>query len=316
MVNRLHQCIVPTRRTRETLRLFGLIIFAASPAFGQANHAPGRGAREQIGIVAEALGKDSLRDIRPSNTDTTNRHNPNKVPLLRPRDAVVGIGVATLIFAIMPADRAIARAFQKPSMQSPRGLRRTANVLSGLSDPGTIVFSAATYVSGLVTHSRPVAALGMHTGEAVVLGGVITGVLKGTFGRTRPRVDITTPHEFHIGKGFASDDHMSFPSGDVTLAFAAATAASQEVARSWPDAAKYVTPAAYGAASLVAVSRIYKNEHWASDVVGGAGVGILAGVLVSRFNRAHSNNLFDRIFLPMSIVPGPGGVTIAWVIHP
>lgn len=236
------------------------------------------------------------------------------VRLFTPRDAAVMVGVGAAVAALMPADRSIAHAFQRPGLQSNGAIKGTLNVFNGMGDPGVVIFSAVTYFAGLGTHSRPVAALGMHTGEAIVMGGVITEMLKGSFGRARPYVNVTNPHDFNPGKGFSSDDYTSFPSGDVTLAFAAATAASREVARSWPDAARYVTPASYAGATLVGIARMYKNKHWASDVVAGAGVGTLSGVLFDRFNRAYPHNVFNRVFLPASIVPEHGGAQLSWSI--
>lgn len=240
--------------------------------------------------------------------DSTRRH----IPLFSARDVAVTVGVAAAAVALMPADRSIAHAFQRPGLQSNSGAKRTLNIVNDLANPGVVVFSAGTYFLGLGMHSRPIAALGMHTGEAIVLGGVITEALKGTFGRARPYVDPTKPHNFNPGKGFTNDDYASFPSGDVMLAFAAATAASREVAQSWPGASKYVTPASYGAAALVGVARMYKNKHWASDVVAGAGIGTLSGVLFERYNREYPDNVFNRVFLPASIIPQRGGAQVAW----
>lgn len=214
----------------------------------------------------------------------------------------------------MPNDRSIAAAFQRPSIQSNSTLKGTASVLDAVADPGVLVFSAASYFFGLATHSRPAASLGMHTGEAIVMGGVITQIMKGSFGRARPSVSITDPRDFRSGRGFSNDDFGSFPSGEVTIAFAAATAASREVGRSWPGAARYVTPASYGVATLVGFARLYKNQHWASDVVAGAGVGTMSGILFDRYNRRDPDNVFNRVFLPRSVVPGNGGLTIAWLV--
>jgi membrane-associated phospholipid phosphatase len=125
-------------------------------------------------------------------------------------------------------------------------------------------------------------------------------------------VDITKPHNFNFGKGFTSEDYASFPSGHTTLAFAAATAVSREVAYSWPRASRYVTPASYSVATLVSMARIYKSEHWASDVVAGAGVGTFSGLLIERYNRAYPNNVLNRKFLPISVVPEGRGALAVW----
>ena len=135
-------------------------------------------------------------------------------------------------------------------------------------------------------------------------------------GRARPQRDVNDNDDFVFRKGFSNDDYTSFPSAHTTVAFAAAAAVSREVGRSWPGASKYVTPISYSVATLVGLSRMYKNKHWASDVVGSAGLGIYSAVLFDRFNAAHPDNIFERTFLPKSIVPRRGGVTLVWSIYP
>ena len=69
----------------------------------------------------------------------------------------------------------------------------------------------------------------------------------------------------------------------------------------------------YGSASLVALARMYHNQHWASDVVLGAGIGTFAGLKVSRYKHLYPNNLMDRIMLGTKIAPdGRGGALIMW----
>ncbi len=265
-----------------------------------------------IAITAPASAANGQAAQGPATTATGSaRPHPT---LFTARDAAVSLGVAAASVAFLAADRSVAHAFQRNGLQTNGALKGTLNGFNVLGDPGVIVLSAGAYFLGLGTHSRPVAALGMHTGEAIVMSGILVVGLKGAFGRARPYVDPTKPHNFNFGKGFTSDDYASFPSGDVTLAFAAATAASREVAQSWPGASKYMTPASYGAATLVGLARMYKNKHWASDVVAGAGVGTLSGVLFERYNRAYPDNIFNRVFLPASIVPERGGAEIAWSV--
>jgi membrane-associated phospholipid phosphatase len=240
------------------------------------------------------------------------QQNGDHVPLFRAHDAVVVLGVAAATAAMMSVDESIARSLQRSSTQSNTFLKGTSNAFTNLGFPGSAMITAGTYFLGLGTHSRPVAALGMHTGEAIVLGGVLAEGLQMTIGRARPQRDINNAHDFQLGKGFSNGDYTSLPSAHVTVAFAAATAASREVSRSWPGATRYVVPITFTAATLVAGSRMYKNKHWASDVVGAAGLGIYSAVLFDRYNEAHPGNVFERVFLPSSVVPEHHGVAIAW----
>jgi hypothetical protein len=70
----------------------------------------------------------------------------------------------------------------------------------------------------------------------------------------------------------------SFPSGHATMTFAAATVLQQHLG--W----KAAVPT-YLVASYVAMSRLYDNRHWASDVVFGAATGIIIGRSVTWHGR-------------------------------
>lgn len=66
--------------------------------------------------------------------------------------------------------------------------------------------------------------------------------------------------------------YNSFPSGHTAQAFAAATFLSEEYKHRF----KWMPYAAYGLASGVGALRIANNKHYISDVLVGAGIGILA----------------------------------------
>ncbi|MDR0733095.1 MAG: phosphatase PAP2 family protein [Dysgonamonadaceae bacterium] len=68
----------------------------------------------------------------------------------------------------------------------------------------------------------------------------------------------------------------SFPSGHTAIAFIAAEFLHQE----YGDRSVWISIGGYGMASLVGLSRIYRNKHWLSDVIAGAGTGILATKMV------------------------------------
>jgi len=68
----------------------------------------------------------------------------------------------------------------------------------------------------------------------------------------------------------------SFPSGHTETAFVAAEFLYQE----YKDKSVWIGIAGYSAATFVGVARIYNNKHWLSDVVAGAGIGILSTKVV------------------------------------
>lgn len=72
------------------------------------------------------------------------------------------------------------------------------------------------------------------------------------------------------------DDNHSFPSGHATAAFANATLLHEEYGQRsvWYSIGGYTT------ATTVSTMRVLQNEHWVSDVLFGAGVGIGATKLV------------------------------------
>lgn len=67
-------------------------------------------------------------------------------------------------------------------------------------------------------------------------------------------------------------DNASFPSGHTSTAFVAAEFLHQE----YKDKSVWISVGGYAMASFVGVARIYNDKHWLSDVVTGAGVGILS----------------------------------------
>ena len=67
-------------------------------------------------------------------------------------------------------------------------------------------------------------------------------------------------------------DRRSFPSGHAAIAFTGAELLNQE----YGDLSPWYSVAGYTVASATSILRIYGNDHWFSDVVAGAGMGILS----------------------------------------
>ncbi|WP_028909895.1 phosphatase PAP2 family protein [Prevotella sp. AGR2160] len=81
----------------------------------------------------------------------------------------------------------------------------------------------------------------------------------------------TTKHLTTVYRPDGSDSH-SFPSGHTATAFMVATMLSKEYGYLSP----WVSVGAYGVAATTGLMRIANNKHWLSDVMVGAGVGILS----------------------------------------
>jgi membrane-associated phospholipid phosphatase len=142
--------------------------------------------------------------------------------------------------------------------------------------------------------------------------------LKGIVGRQRPFVQPRNANSYGLFRGFTGgDSYRSFPSGHSVSAFAAAAAVTAETSRNAPSTRWIVGPVLYTGAALVGLSRMYNNQHWASDVVIGAGIGTFAGLKVVRYHDAHSNNRVDRFFLAASVVSDDaGGRALQWSVLP
>lgn len=227
-------------------------------------------------------------------------------PLLTGADAALVAGFTAAAIAAAPADKYFTRQLQDPARQANRVFRGGATVFRIWGNPGALIAGAGIYLVGTARSNRRVQDLGLHTVESVVLANIVSGTIKVTAGRARPRVDTTNAANFQLMRGFRSDDYRSFPSGHSTAAFAFAALVSAETGHWWPDARWIVGPAAYGVAALSGVSRIYNNQHWASDVITGAAIGTLTGIKVFRYQHSHPGNRLDNLLLKAGVQSSGG----------
>jgi membrane-associated phospholipid phosphatase len=98
---------------------------------------------------------------------------------------------------------------------------------------------------------------------------IVNQGIKRAFRRTRPTE--TGDPRFPVRRPMTS----SFPSGHASAAFFAAAILTTATGRS-------LAPVWYSTATIVAVSRAYVRIHHPSDIVGGAAVGALLGLVGSR----------------------------------
>lgn len=98
-----------------------------------------------------------------------------------------------------------------------------------------------------------------------------------------------------------SNDY-SFPSGHTAQAFATATFMAKE----YGDKNIWYSIGAYGMATTVGAMRILNNRHWVSDVLAGAGIGILSTNLAYLTHQYKWKNKNSNITLLPAYTNGPG----------
>lgn len=239
---------------------------------------------------------------------------PSDEPLFEASDAWYAAAFVLGTVALAPLDLAVADAIQDERFQTDRFLGGTAGVARFLGYPGALIVSGGLYAGGLIVGDRALAGSGLHTGGAILIAGAVTYLGKAVVGRARPKLDVESPFQLGFMRGLGNDDYRSFPSGHTTAAFAMAGALATEIGTHAPEVRGWAGVALYGAATLVGISRLYHNEHWASDVVAGAAIGTFSGWKVVRWMHANPNNELDRLFLPDRPDVEPPPVLLQWSV--
>jgi membrane-associated phospholipid phosphatase len=160
-----------------------------------------------------------------------------------------------------------------------------------------LLLLGGAWTAGELARRSEVADAALHVTAALAAGGVANGLLKYSVGRERPS---TTADPLRFRPFNAENRWQAFPSGHAVVVFTLASALSEEARAPW------VTALAYGGASLVGWSRVYDDKHWASDVAGGALVGILAGRSTVRLLHRQGDEDSD----PPAVTVAPGVIAV------
>jgi membrane-associated phospholipid phosphatase len=151
----------------------------------------------------------------------------------------------------------------------------------------------AMLVAGVISGRKDLQRSGGRVLASVVTAGLTTVAIKRIVGRFRP--DVTSDQ--YVFRPFS--DHDAFPSGHTTVAFALATSLAEEIHRPW------ATAVLYAGATGTAWSRLNDHEHWLSDVLGGAAVGITAAKVIEGRWRIFGLG-------PPQFLVSPGGARLDW----
>jgi len=169
--------------------------------------------------------------------------------------------------------------------------RTISDIGNGFGD-GVVVYSSllALSIGSKSLNKQGVYGVTSRALKSTLLGGASAIMLKVIAGRERPLNSIDDPYSFHL---FRLKDN-SLPSGHAAVAFALATSLARETPDKWTDLGLFTL------ATVTAYARMHDDKHWASDVVLGAGVGILSARFVHRFQAR------------LAVAPGGVGMSLAF----
>lgn len=209
------------------------------------------------------------------------------------------------------ADQSVRDATRSAGPQNSDVVHAVAEYGDLFGQPASLSLAWVMYGGGLYAKHPALAKTGFRAVESITMSGAVTWLLKQTFGRARPAVSPNDPGDWEWGRGFGKidGDYLSMPSGHTTAAFAFATAVTRSVTREAPQHARWVGLVTYGSATATAYARIYKNRHWLSDVVAGAGVGTVTALAIDRWHATRPGNRIDGFFLKPVLAPMRDGST-------
>ena len=273
-------------------------------------------------ILPDSAGAQSPPTLSPPRDSATRvdsaaaADTSDLVPLFGWRDAAVGAGFVVATIALFQVDRHVAIQSQDEVTQANQFLKNVTKPAELLAWPGAMAIEAGLYAVGRLTNHPRAAEVGWHSAEAIFFATATTNVLKKVVGRARPYVS-GDPHDFKFFGGVTTGhDRSSFPSGHTTTAFAFAASIATESRKKWPDKwwSQWAIPmGVYSGATVVGISRLYHNQHWASDVALGAAIGTFSGIKVIQWAHDHPKNALDRIMLGTRVTPtADGGMMLTW----
>lgn len=147
----------------------------------------------------------------------------------------------------------------------------------------TMIPIAGIYTYGLWADDDAAKQTGLKLLTASTLSILYNMIIKTAAGRSRP-FNEKGNHDFNPFS--FSFEQTSFPSGHTTFTFAIAAVLEQEYRSAG------ITAAAYTAAVMTAMARMYHDVHWFSDTVFGAVIGYYIGKFaVEELDRLDTKNL-------------------------
>jgi len=262
---------LPAFNIKSFSGLFFLVLVSAQLAFSQGATMPEE--KEYL-----KLNKDYLFSY------LTDARDVAIAPLRWNKNQWIGfagfVGGTALVYT---QDEEIAQFFQRNQTETKDNLNKY--IFDPLGTWYLIPIFGGMYIYGLAAKNPEAETAALLTSKAIVIAGTYSFVFKNIFQRKRP-YESDPPDAGYWGGPFDGFNHNSFPSGHTTVVFAAATALS-----TYYNDKLWVGLTSYSLATLVGISRMYDDAHWASDVIAGAMLGYAIGKLVA--NKQNKQKHFS-----------------------
>ena len=227
---------------------------------------------------------------------------------LRPRELTIlggGIAASAMVSAF---DVRIAHWDQSAGVQGSSSRRRVVNDITRVNESTLTVGGLVLYGIGRLTHAEAMTDIAKHVTEAVVLTSLASQAIRGPLGRTRPYVTHDSDqYNFQAFQGFRRFDNRAWPSLHSATAFAAGAALVGEVRERHPEALPWAAPLIYGLAALPGLSRMYLDQHWASDVVAGDVIGAVIGGRLVHYAHSGPPGAGPRWLMTATVTPTVNG---------
>ncbi len=163
--------------------------------------------------------------------------------------------------------------------------------------------SAGIYAAGLIFNDRSVSLTGRLLAESLLYAGTINLLLKVLLSRSRPYLN---QGNTNFGNYNFTFDYYSMPSGHSTVAFTISTVLAERINNI------YATIGLYGLAALTAYQRVYSDNHWISDTILGAAIGVVISRAVVKLNQSdpYENDIPEITAFPIN-----GGYGVGLKFH-
>jgi membrane-associated phospholipid phosphatase len=145
---------------------------------------------------------------------------------------------------------------------------------------------------GIIANDTTAKKMSIELLQAGLYSEIITSVLKVAIGRARPEIseDPFVFKPFNLAYGY-----HSMPSGHTTSAFALSTVLSRHAHSTTLKILAYVP------AGFTMFSRIYQNQHWLSDEIIGAAIGIFVAEWVVDLHEGKRHRINVTSVSPLGI---------------